>query len=150
MQYGWCALGTFRSALCWPLHASKPPLTVTPLQPICASYLEWPDDAEQLQHFTQALLVQFQFLCCHRVTGALSGKGRWGQAPAWKGVCPKVESGLPARQGLLGRACCNSCNFFFAVNVRNKKTVTSCNIFFFAVSRVSRLTRLTAKKNYTT
>ena len=45
--------------------------------------------------------------------------------------------------------CCNSCNFFFAVNARNKKTVTLCN-FFFAVSRVSRLTRLTAKKNYTT
>ena len=40
--------------------------------------------------------------------------------------------------------------FFFAVNARNKKTVRSCN-FFFAVSRVSRLTRLTAeKKNYTT
>ena len=37
--------------------------------------------------------------------------------------------------------------FFFAVNARNKKTVTSCNFFFFAVSRVSRLTRLTAKKN---
>ena len=42
--------------------------------------------------------------------------------------------------------CCNSCKFFFsAVNARNKKTVRSCN-FFFAVSRVSRLTRLTAKK----
>ena len=26
--------------------------------------------------------------------------------------------------------CCNSCNFFFAVNARNKKTVTSCNFFF--------------------
>ena len=26
--------------------------------------------------------------------------------------------------------------FFFAVNARNKKTVRSCNFFFFAVSRV--------------
>ena len=43
--------------------------------------------------------------------------------------------------------CCKSCNFlFFAVNARNKKTVRSCNFFFFAVSRVSRLTRLTAGK----
>ena len=41
--------------------------------------------------------------------------------------------------------------FFSAVNACNKKTVRSCNLFFFAVSRVSRLTRLTAeKKNYTT
>ena len=38
--------------------------------------------------------------------------------------------------------------FFFAVNARNKKTVRPCN-FFFAVSRVSRVTRLTAKKKIT-
>ena len=36
--------------------------------------------------------------------------------------------------------------FFFAVNARNKKTVRSCIFFFFAVSCVSRLTRLTARK----